>query len=162
MSLKFQTRANEYFEIMMILKNTRTVKSYQSHILESFQMTNNLACHEEETNSDGKLWFESCSLGTSLVSDFVAKCEKNIINFITITGWLVKFFLLKLKGGALLTGKVIITFQLVSLLIDQGNHYLSSGISSYWQRLLLPFTLYPLIVKGNFYLSSHISSYWQR
>ena len=27
MALKFQTMANEYFEIMMILKNMRTVKS---------------------------------------------------------------------------------------------------------------------------------------
>ena len=28
MSIKFQTMANEYFEIMMILKNMRTVKSF--------------------------------------------------------------------------------------------------------------------------------------
>ena len=28
MALKFQTMANEYFEIMMILKNMRTVKSF--------------------------------------------------------------------------------------------------------------------------------------
>ena len=77
----------------------------------------------------------------------------------------------KLKGDALLIAKVIITFQLVSLLIDKVDYHLSPGISSYWQRWLLQFTLYhlllakvtitfylisPLIGKGNYYLSSCI------
>ena len=68
--------------------------------------------------------------------------------------------------------KVIATFQLVSLLIDKVDHYLSPGISSYLQRWLLQLTLYhlllakvtftfhlisPLIGKGNYYLSSCIS-----
>ena len=49
----------------------------------------------------------------------------------------------------LLLAKVIITFYLVSHLIGKGIFYLSSCISSYWQRWLLPFILY-------------LSPYWQR
>ena len=60
---------------------------------------------------------------------------------------------------------------------SKGNYYLSTGITSYWQSWLSPFTWYffllakviitihlvsPFIGKGDYYLSSHISSYWQR
>ena len=53
-----------------------------------------------------------------------------------------------MKGDALLIAKVIITFQLVSLLIDKVDHYLSPRISSYLQ--------------GDYYNSPCITSYWQR
>ena len=62
-------------------------------------------------------------MGTSLVSAFGEKCKKT-----------------------LLLAKVIITFYLVSHLIGKGNFYLSSCISSYWQRWLLPFILYLLLL----------------
>ena len=135
-------------------------------------------------------------MGTSLVSAFVEKCQKMslISQLLLVDRWIWNhtWECYNLKGDALLIAKVIITFQLVSLLIDKVDYYLSPGISSYWQRWLLQFTLYhlllakvtitfhlisPLIGKGNCYLSSCIfhligkgdyhlsscmSSYWQR
>jgi hypothetical protein len=86
MSLKFQPLANEYFEIMMILKNMRTVKSnlsYQSHILD-FLSNVRLVGFLSARNLDSKVWslvFHTLievghcrgkPLATSLQSAFVA------------------------------------------------------------------------------------------
>ena len=135
-------------------------------------------------------------MGISLVSAFVEKCGKILLisELLLVDWWIWKSTCecYKLKGDALLIAKVIITFQLVSLLIDKVDYHLSPGISSFWQRWLLQFTLYhlllakvtitfhlisPLIGKGNYYhspcnihligkgnhhLSFCISSYWQR
>jgi hypothetical protein len=55
MALKFQTMANEYFEIMMILKNMRTVKSlYPTNLISWTLAKCQISCLDQETNSDGK------------------------------------------------------------------------------------------------------------
>ena len=106
MALKFQTMANEYFEIMMILKNMRTVKSFYP---------------------------------TNLISWTLVKCQ---ISWLVMTKKLIQMeklefcdFKLKLKVGHWEQ----VWFQLLLKSMkkyyhSKGNYYLSTGITSFWQR----------------------------
>ena len=149
MALKFQTMANEYFEIMMILKNMRTVKSlYPKNIISWtlvkcqiswLVMTKKPIQMEKLETCDNKLRLKLV-IGKSLVLAFIEKCEK----ILSLQRWLLQFTLYHI-----LLAKVTITFHLIFPLTGKGNYYLSSCI-------------FHLIGKGDYHLSSCISSYWQR
>ena len=102
-------------------------------------MSNKMACHDQETNSDGKslksVINQKLVIGNKSGFSFCWKVWKN-------SYWqrLLLPFILYL----ILLAKVIFTFQLVSPLIGKGGYYLSSCI-------------FHLIGKGDYYLSSCIS-----
>ena len=110
--------ANEYFEIMMILKNMRTVKSFYP---------------------------------TNLISWTLVKCQ---ISWLVMTKKLIQVeklefcdFKLKLKVGHWEQ----VWFQLLLKSVKKyyhckGDYYNSPCITSYWQRWLLPFISYLLLL----------------
>ena len=121
-------------------------------------MSNKLACHDQETNSDGKVWnlwlIKSWSLGTSLVSAFTEKCEKILLisQLLLVDRWIwnstCKCY--KLKGNYYLSSCIF-------HLIGKGDCYLSSCISLIGKgnHYLLP-CIFHLMGKGEYYLSTCI------